>query len=332
MIFKNKKILLFIPNGRGNYGTAVASELEKRGATVVVYDERPSASTLTKIAFRLAKEKMEVFFLRYLKEIISKNNTSFDFVLIVRAEAFTPVAMKLLKNSYPSAKCILYLWDSVRNTNTAAIFPYFNNVLSFDKRDVAEHHLKFRPLFFINHYKEISVLQGRDIDVLFIGNVHSDRFTFVKGFEKELKENGFCTYFYFYLPSRLQYYRMKLTNPSFKSAHISDFNYKAIPSSKAAAFMGRSRVSLDAQHPAQTGLTMRTLEVLGAKRKLITTNQDIKNYDFYNSENILVVDRIKPKIDFDFIRSPFVDIPSEIYERYSLQTWIDDLFSIDNGE
>jgi len=325
---RNKNILLFIPNGRGIYGSAVAHEFENRGAKVVIYDERPSATTFTKVAFRLAKNSLQHFFMRYLKRVISENtNNSFDYVLIVRAEAFTPLAMKLLKEAYPNAGFILYLWDSVNNTNTASIFPFFDKVLSFDRFDVEKYKLIFRPLFFINDYRMIASQMQRNIDVLFIGKVHSDRFSFVKKYEEALLEEGFSTFFYFYLPSKLVYYQMKLTNQNFKNASITDFNYRMIPSSLASNYMGRCRVSLDAQHPAQTGLTMRTLEVLGANRKLITTNQDIKSYDFYREENIMVVNRNKPSLEFDFIKTPYSEIPPEIYEKYSLQGWVDDIFA-----
>ena len=47
-----------------------------------------------------------------------------------------------------------------------------------------------------------------------------------------------------------------------------------------------SRCILDAPQAGQVGLTIRTIECLGAKRKLVTTNSDIKNYDFYNENNI----------------------------------------------
>ena len=234
--------------------------------------------------------------------------------------------MKLIKETYSDAKTILFLWDSINNTDTAAIFPFFDKILSFDRFDTEKYNLIHRPLFFINDYRKIAAITERNIDVVFIGKVHSDRYAFVKDIESELKNHHYSTYFYFYLPSRLIYFQMKLGSPYFKNARFSEFNYKMMPSEKAAHLLGNAKASLDAQHPAQTGLTMRTIEVFGAKRKLITTNTDIKNYDFYDDQNIMVVDRIKPKIDLDFIRSPFKEISEDIYEKYSLQGWVEDLF------
>ena len=58
----HKNILLFVPGGKGIYGTAIVRELEQRGATVAVYDERPSQSTITKVAFRIAKDNLQRLF------------------------------------------------------------------------------------------------------------------------------------------------------------------------------------------------------------------------------------------------------------------------------
>ena len=118
----------------------------------------------------------------------------------------------------------------------------------------------------------------------------------------------------------------KLTDPAFCKCRMKDFHFKMLSAEETSGYMERARVSLDVEGPGQTGLTMRTIEVLGAKRKLITTNKTIKQYNFYDERNILIVDRNNPKIDLEFIREPFSEIDTVIYEQYSLEAWIDELF------
>lgn len=79
---------------------------------------------------------------------------------------------------------------------------------------------------------------------------------------------------------------------------------------------------MDVQHPKQIGLTLRCLETLGAKRKLITTNQDIRNYDFYNPNNILVVDRNNPVVPNGFLNTPYTEVNKGIYDKYSITSWV----------
>jgi hypothetical protein len=323
---KDKNILLFVPNGRGNYGTAIESELNSLGAKTWVFDERPSAGTASKIFLRMAKGALGPYFLRYLKRIAEEvEDIDFDYVITIRAEAFTPASVTFLRGKFKSAMFILYLWDSINNTNTSSILQFYDRVLSFDHYDCEKFRLIHRPLFFIRQYNEISKTAPSDIDVLFVAKLHSDRFKFAKSYEVALRDNGLSTFFFFYLQSKLMYYKMKLEGDNLDGARIADISFKPLTAHQVASLMKRSRASLDVQHPLQSGLTMRTLEVLGSKRKLITTNKEIKNYDFYNPENIMVVERNEVKVDKEFITSPFSEVSKEIYNKYSIQGWLEDI-------
>ena len=93
-----------------------------------------------------------------------------------------------------------------------------------------------------------------------------------------------------------------------------------------------SKVILDIQHPAQTGLTMRTIEMIGLKKKIITTNQDIVHYDFYRPENIQVIDRKNAIIDKTFFDKEYVEISRSIYEKYSIRNWVLEILGDNNAE
>ena len=82
-----------------------------------------------------------------------------------------------------------------------------------------------------------------------------------------------------------------------------------------------SRCILDAPQAGQSGLTIRSIECLGAKRKIITTNSDIRFYDFYNENNILIFDG---NIDTNspFFTEDYNDIPESVYQKYSLRNWL----------
>ncbi len=327
----NKKILLFIPRGRGIYGKGIIRELESRGAAVTVYDERPSESTVLKVTLRLAKGLIKSYLYYYFRRIVTENKfIEFDYVLIVRGEGINPEIMTMMRNEFINARFILYLWDSLAANNTLNVFPFFDRILSFDKSDVDNHsELIFRPLFFLPEYSQKAETSERPIDVLFIGTVHNDRVSIIKYIEDKCKGLRFKTFFYFYFPSRLLFLKKWITDPAFRNTRMGDFNYKLLSSEQVSNYMALSKSSLDVEGPGQNGLTMRTIEVLGAKRKLITTNKTIKNYDFYDERNILIIDRKKPDIDPSFILSPYIDIYSKIYEKYSLKGWIDDIFELE---
>ena len=80
---------------------------------------------------------------------------------------------------------------------------------------------------------------------------------------------------------------------------------------------------IDINRPNQLGLTMRTVEAVGAQRKLITTNRDIVNYDLYSTRGVLVVDRDDPVIDEEFLDSEAVPFDEQVRQRYSIGSWIE---------
>ena len=66
--------------------------------------------------------------------------------------------------------------------------------------------------------------------------------------------------------------------------------------------------------------------MIGARRKLITTNSNIKEYDFYHPANIFIVDRECPVIPDDFFKMDY-QVNSDIYYKYSLDGWLDEIFT-----
>ena len=71
---------------------------------------------------------------------------------------------------------------------------------------------------------------------------------------------------------------------------------------------------------------MRTFETLGAGKKLITTNSQIKKYSFYNDQNIFILDRENILMSRDFLKSPFKKIDDDLVFEMSISGWIKSIF------
>ena len=115
----------------------------------------------------------------------------------------------------------------------------------------------------------------------------------------------------------------------FRDTVPEDFSFEKKEQGEIAAVISASKVIVDMQHPKQSGLTMRTIEMLGMKKKLITTNKTIKRYDFYNPDNICIVDRNAPQIDLGFLEKPYCELPARIYDKYRIESWITDVLGIE---
>jgi hypothetical protein len=71
----------------------------------------------------------------------------------------------------------------------------------------------------------------------------------------------------------------------------------------------------------QYGLSFRVLK-LWLWKKIITDNEAIKTYDFYNPNNILILNENISNLDKAFFEKPYEKIPDEIYYRYTLDSWV----------
>ena len=66
--------------------------------------------------------------------------------------------------------------------------------------------------------------------------------------------------------------------------------------------------------------------MIGMKKKIITTNRDIVNYDIYDPQNILVISREDVNIPTLFFKSAYKELNEQIYKKYHIKSWIKDIF------
>ena len=325
-----ERILFIVPNFMG-YDCAIKKALEKRGYIVDKYDDRPSNSFYAKAIIRVYKKMYYIYINNYYNEIKEKiKNNKYDIFLAVAIEAIPIWFIKKIRENNKNAYFVYYSWDSIFNKKgTNKFLPYFDKTFSFDRRDCENNsNINFRPLFYLNEYYKIRHAKDFKYDLCIIGTAHSDRYSIIRKIINNIKDQNMSYFSYLYLNSRKLYFWLKITNSNFKHASISEFHYTTLKLSEIIYYISCSRIIIDIQHPKQTGLTMRTIEMLGARRKLITTNADIKMYDFYNPDNICIIDRNNPKIDIDFINKEYVDPDNSILYKYSIDGWLDDILNI----
>lgn len=323
------KRVLFFYLSTFNYENEIRWAMEREGAIVDAFNERPTNNVLARILIRLNRNLIGKYINKYYEEIIEKTkNIKYDFIFFIKGESISPSIVQKLRSAHSEAKIVMYYWDSIANNlNAKSVIGCFDKVLSFDKNDSETMNLKFLPLFYIPQYAQIAKMNvEQKYDMMFAGTTHSERYEFVSGIADQIKKQGGTCFTWFYFPSKINFYKLKIDNPRFRSARIENFNFKPMSRERLLEYYAESRIQLDMQHPKQTGLTMRTIETMGSKKKLITTNPHVCEYDFYRPENILIVDRFNPIIPKEFIDAPWVDIPEDIYNKYSISSWLNYIF------
>lgn len=323
---KGKRILLFSPYGcTKHYGVAIKGELEKRGAVVDEYDERPSEKAIMKIIIRLFKKKVPQIFNQYIQRIISENvEKDYDFILICRGEAFTPVSIKLLRDAYPKAKIILFLWDVMRNCSMDDVLSSCDKAMSFDPEDAKKHNIGFRPTFFVNDYLDVKDNPDCKFDLEFICTLYHPRHKMVKQLRKSFESQGITLFTYLYVPGLIRYVQESIFH--FPFYPFKDINLKPITIPETIGLLNNTRCVLDINPPYQVSLSTRAHESIAARRKYITTNRHIMDYEYYNPNNILVIDIDNPIIPKEFLETPYEPVDEKILYKYSVAGLVDDLF------
>ena len=329
MDFTGKKVLFFSAQAFG-IPEAIVATIHKKGGEVDFFDERPANYFLVKALIRINRAFIARYINAYHKRIIEKTkDTHYDYIFFVKGESISETNLLELFRYHKNATTIIYHWDSIANTHDVrTLSAHFDCVYSFDRSDCRQYGYRFLPLFYFDEYRDIAELKvPKKYDMMFVGTTHSDRYRFINEIASQIHSFGGKTFLYFFFQGKIMFYRYKLLHPEMRNVKASSVHFKPVSKTELMNIYAVSNIIIDVQHPKQTGLTMRCLECLGAKKKLITTNADIRNYDFFHPSNILVVDRRKPVVPKDFIQSSYQDIDEDIYRKYSISSWVDYIFS-----
>jgi hypothetical protein len=310
------------------YDQVLARALRARGAIVDVLADRPFDSALLHGIAKMARPAvLDYATAIYRRQLETFARSDYDHVLVINGQTMSNEFLRQLRYSYPKARFTFYIWDSFANKPYAvAALPQYDATFSFDRSAAARYGLGFRPLFFSPEF-DLEANAAADIDLSFIGTAHSDRPSIIYQIDQALPTNV-SRYWFLYLKAPWVLHYQRQVNRHFRGIPASMFSYAPMPRDAVGSVFRRSRAFLDIEHHLQTGLTIRTFEALGARKKLITTNADIRNYDFYDPMNVEVLDRANPVVDPHFFSAPAREVTPALRYRYSVDGWIDEVLGI----
>ncbi len=319
-----KKRVLFIGIGFYDYENAIVNEFVKKGYVVDYFSETPRNTFWFRMFLRFKQyKKIETIKEKHSSAIVEKSGGNYDLVFIIKGESFSKNAIQILKNKNTDAKFILYLWDSIRRIEGIEDkLDLFDKIFSFDRLDTIENKkFVFNPLFFRKEYSNQNVQSIQNNHIYHLGWYHSDRLILIKKIAKYCQENK-LKYQFILFTGYFSYFIQSVFGGQLKN-NKKFLIFKPVSANENFSNILNSKVTLDIAHPFQSGLTMRTIELIGAERKIITTNKDIVNYDFYNPNNILIIDRDSPVLEKTFFETEYTAIPSEIRSNYTIESWLD---------
>ena len=266
-----------------------------------------------KLIFKKSIKKIEME-----KHVLARLKTqdTYDLILVIRPDCFTKQTHLEIKKH--TNKYVSYLYDScTRFPIDYLLDGVFDEIFSFDLDDCQKFGFNFITNYIYIDKKEIKEQQTNQNVFIIISA--DERLPFLNNLANYLSAKNIT--FKFLVIGKRQ--------PKNINSNII-YSKKHIFLEDLQNDLENSKVFLDLIRHGHNGLSFRIFEALAMQKKIITTNDSIKGYDFYNPNNILVLnENADLNINPDFFTTPYEPLSDEMYHKYTIQNWVKTVFKLE---
>ncbi|PXY44055.1 hypothetical protein [Flavobacterium hydrophilum] len=220
-------------------------------------------------------------------------------------------AFEYIKKKNPKIRLIFWYWDPVYRNKVQPndISDTLCEKWSFDINDCKNYNMIYNTTFYFDKIllPEINL----KYDAVFVGQ-DKGRGTIINDLKLNLVNLNLKLFFH--IVEDID----SLTNPR-RNRPILYSDYLNILSTSSAI--------IDIIQSGQNGISLRPMESIFLKKKLITNDKNIINADFYDSNNIFILDVDDIDIIHNFLKSPYNDVPVEIISNYNFDNWLNRFFN-----
>lgn len=304
----------------------IISELQRQGTEATHINlidfkyKHPSplhriVNALNKLLFKqnVKKLKRQDYVINQLKALPQQ-----DIVLVIRPDLLdkkTHLAIKQLAKKYYA-----YLYDSTRRFPVDNLLDgVFDRMFSFDEEDVRKYGFEHISNYIYLGKKEIQTASSFEHKVFMVIS-GDERLGTLNTIAAKL-DNINIDYKFIVRASR---------RPADLHNGI-EYSKEEIWQEQLMQYLDKSEVFLDLVRHGHNGLSFRIFEAMAYQKKLITTNASVKNYDFYNPDNIMVIDPTNVEIDKSFFETPYQPLDEAIYHKYTIEAWVKKVFFNETG-
>ncbi|MFP3598996.1 hypothetical protein [Chryseobacterium sp. SIMBA_029] len=247
-----------------------------------------------------------------------------DQILVINPEAIEERIHQKIREY--TDRNIAYLYDSVARNPVKHLLHYFDTVFSFDDEDVK--NFGFEKITNYNYLEYLpAAKQNPKLDLFYITSHDKKRLSVLNTLINKLEPLNIK--FEVITAGKKSWKNQLIQIFDTKNIEILKFRTKNIPHHSLPYYYKNTKVILDLMRCNQTGLSFRIFEAMALEKKIIADNPAIKNYDFYNPENILILNEDFNNIEKDFFEKPYEKLPDEVYYKYTLDNWVNTIFKLD---
>ena len=224
-------------------------------------------------------------------------------ILFDAKDEYSDYIPKYIKSKNENIKIIFWYWNAIKSHNDKLVTSkYIDEIWTYNRFDADKYNLKYSPQFYNFDFCKIEKNNEEK-------NVHSSDIVFLgkdKGRKKDLLD----------LEEKFTKIGLKC-NFMIVEKRTDKVNYLDY-----LKLVGGSKCILDFNYLLPCGISLRPLEAVGMRKKLITNNPDVINYRFYDKDNIFIIGKDDLNRVIDFVNSPFKKVKQNYIDYYSFSAWL----------
>ena len=266
----------------------------------------------------LKYEKRQDFIIQSLQALGKQ-----DQILVLNPDSMDIATLEIVKKY--TDRLITYLYDSVGRFPVEDKLHYFDKIFSFDDSDVEKHGFeKLTNYIYLSHLPKEDQFPSNDL--FYITSYDKKRLGQIGVLDKKLAELKVKSQF-IVVGKKAWKKILQTTFFPVKGSSVTFRTQRTDPRNMIESYQNCTAI-LELMREGQNGLSFRVFEAIALEKKIITDNENIKNYDFYNPDNILVLDKDMTNINSDFFQKPYNALAKEYYNKYTLNQWTERVFQL----
>ena len=252
----------------------------------------------------------------------------YDELLCYQGVSMSKVLLKYLRRFNRSIKTCVFIGDSANYYNFYSRKALFDKVFTFDIKDAE----RIPGIYFLDPYWEdqSEVSKGIVYDLSSIGSDHDGRYEFISKVYPQLENTGLKTFIR--VVSKKP--NIKGLSEEKKKVVLSEWEMKikspfvsenAVPFDEFHRIIRASNCILEIERERQSGITIRSMSAIANGRKVITTNEFLKERPFFNPRQITIIDRNNPILDIEWIKERLNFSVPDYLMNLRLDNWVKNL-------
>ncbi len=256
----------------------------------------------------LKKEFIESEILKQLGE------KTYDQILVMRPDRLSIPTLKNIKKKCHSLVC--YIYDSSQRFDFKYLLEsnLFDRMFTFDKNDSEIMGIPWISNFIF--WEKEPLNPDPEYDIFLISSI-DERLNTLNQVSEYCRKTGISTHF-----TLVGKPKGKTVDPSIQLTRSTQSLDQLKPQ------IQNSFAVLDLVRERQNGLSFRPFEAMPLGKKLITNNVLIKEYAFYNPENIFVFEKKIDALPKEFFEVPYQQIEDSIYQEFTVDHWVKVVFEL----